>query len=59
MELDFLAGGEYRAEIVRDGINAASLGEDYILEETTFRTGDRLSVDMAPGGGFAVKLIKK
>lgn len=59
IELDFLADGEYAAEIIKDGVNAPSRGEDYILERRLYKRGDRLSVNMASGGGIAVKLIKQ
>lgn len=58
LALWFLDEGEYATEIIRDGINAASRGEDYILERRLFKKGDSLLIGMAPGGGIVVKLIK-
>ncbi len=59
LKLWFLDDGEYTAEIIRDGINAASRGEDYIREKRLFKKGDSFFMGMAPGGGIVVKLIKK
>ena len=59
LELWFLDEGEYMVEIIKDGINAASRGEDYILEKRLYKKGDSLCIEMAPGGGIALKLIKK
>lgn len=51
--LDFLDGEEYEALILRDGVNAASRGEDHLIEKRLYKKGDTLEIDMAPGGGAA------
>lgn len=57
VSLDFLAPGQYKAFICRDGVNADHYAADYILEEKLVQPGDKLSVPLAPGGGFLIKLI--
>ena len=60
--LDFLdAGANYVATIYRDSDDAHyrdhQLG--YVIEEKVLRHGDKLDLYIAPGGGFAIKLIKQ
>lgn len=57
--LDFLDEGEYNLHLLRDGVNADKNARDYVLEHKTVRKGESVSVRMASGGGFALKLIKK
>lgn len=57
---DFLdEGKEYVAEVYRDSEDAHyrdhQLG--YVIEKRVIRREDRLSVYMAPGGGFAIRLF--
>ncbi|HEX6184687.1 MAG TPA: glycoside hydrolase family 97 catalytic domain-containing protein [Pyrinomonadaceae bacterium] len=47
--LTFLGGGRYRASLVRDRADEAAA---VVLENTSAAGGDRLSVDLRPGGGF-------
>ncbi|MGN6618958.1 MAG: glycoside hydrolase family 97 protein [Ilyomonas sp.] len=56
--LDFLEEGNYKATICRDGINAERYASDYILEEKQLQKNDRLTVHLAPGGGFLIRLSK-
>jgi len=53
LKCDFLGDGEYSAEIISDGINADRNGSDYKMEKTKVRSGDELTISMAPGGGWA------
>ena len=46
-------------EIFRDGINADRAARDYAKEERSIVPGDRIKVHMAPGGGWAAKLVKQ
>lgn len=58
--LDFLdAGKTYVATIYRDGptAEAGAKGKDMVRETKTVKKGDRLAIDMAPGGGFAVAIV--
>ena len=56
--LDFLEEGNYKATICRDGINAERYASDYILEEKQLQKNDRLTIHLAPGGGFLIRLSK-
>ncbi|MFA6219429.1 MAG: glycoside hydrolase family 97 protein [Erythrobacter sp.] len=59
--LSFLDPGKtYRAQIYRDGPGATYTGDarfDIVIEEKRVTAADVLSLRMAPGGGFAVRLI--
>ena len=59
LSLDILPPGTYKATIVSDGINANHNAEDYRIEQKTLTTNDQLSLKMANGGGFLIKLIKQ
>lgn len=58
VDLTFLAKGDYRAFSVKDGMNAAQNGSDYRMGYDLVNSAKKLKIDMAPGGGFVVKLIK-
>ena len=62
VELDLsklLGEGEYLAEVFRDGVNADRLGEDYIHEVVTLPASRKVVADMAPAGGYVLKIAKK
>lgn len=59
ISLDFLGEGKYNLHLLRDGANADKNAQDYVLEHKTVRKGESISIRMASGGGFAMKLIKK
>jgi alpha-glucosidase len=54
--LDFLGQGRYEARIFADGPEAAKEGTSLSISVKKVKAGDRLSVHLAPGGGFAVIL---
>jgi alpha-glucosidase len=58
--LDFLPEGEYTVEIFVDGANAYRLARDYKKVVSALPADRKLTVHMAPGGGFAaiIKPIK-
>lgn len=58
LPLDFLGNGRYTAEIFRDGPNAAKRGEDYTRETLGVDKATLLEIEMAPGGGFAIRISK-
>lgn len=61
LSLDFLeAGRRYRAEIYRDGEGAdfRTNPRAIAIEKREVGAGDRLKLRMAPGGGFAVRLVR-
>lgn len=58
--LSFLdAGRRYRAEIYRDGPNADWKGrrEDIVIEQREVTASDTLSLQLAPGGGQAIRFV--
>ncbi|MDR1121885.1 MAG: glycoside hydrolase family 97 protein [Dysgonamonadaceae bacterium] len=58
LDLDFLGAGNYRAEIFKDGVNANKVGMDYKREIIDVPANKRLTISMAPGGGFVARIIK-
>lgn len=55
LDLSFLeAGRTYKAKIFRDGVNAHRHATDYKIEELEVTCKDKITVDLAPGGGFAI-----
>lgn len=58
VDLSFLGDGTYDAEIFRDGDNAATVATDLSRETRQVKKGDKLTIKMAPGGGFAVRLVQ-
>ena len=59
LDLSFLPEGEYVIEIYRDGVNADRAARDY-KKVVTDLPADRIIVaEMAPGGGFVAKIMKK
>ena len=62
VELDLskiLGEGNYVAEVFRDGLNADRLGEDYIHETVAVPASRKMVADMAPAGGFVLKITKR
>jgi len=59
LELDFLPEGEYEVELFRDGINADRVARDYRREVIALPASRTLHAQMAPGGGFVAKIVKK
>lgn len=61
LTMDFLQPGRtYRAEINRDGANAGLDGAvrfDFVREERSIRHGDRLDLQLATGGGQAIRFV--
>jgi alpha-glucosidase len=54
--LTFLGDKKYEAVICEDGINADRYPSDYILRTSELSPGQTLQVNMAPGGGFVMRL---
>lgn len=52
------ANTNYKAEIFRDGVNANKQATDYIREEKIITNQSVMSMQLASGGGFAIKLIE-
>lgn len=57
VSLDFLTPGKsYTLTLFKDGVNAHRKGTDHAIETRVVNSTTRLSIPMAPGGGFAAKL---
>ncbi|WP_428232807.1 glycoside hydrolase family 97 protein [Flavobacterium sp.] len=54
IDLTFLDKGSYSAEIFKDGINANKNATDYKREIIKVKNTDKLTLNMANGGGFAI-----
>ena len=61
MELDFsfLGEGEFVMEIYRDGANAHRAAKDYVKEIVPVPASGKVNIHMAPGGGFAARIVRK
>jgi alpha-glucosidase len=60
LSLDFLdAAGEYSTVICEDGINADRHASDYKMTETKLTNKDAITIKLAPGGGFVMRLKKQ
>jgi len=58
LDFAFLPQGKYKAVIFRDGVNADRDATDYKKENITIASGDKLNVQLAPGGGWAARIEK-
>jgi len=57
LKLDFLKkGSTYKAEIMKDGVNANKQAQDYKHEMKFVSSDSVLNIHLAHGGGFAMKL---
>jgi alpha-glucosidase len=59
LQLDFLPDGNYKAELCSDGFNAETYPADYVIRSFEIRAGQVMSVNMAAGGGFLLKLVRE
>lgn len=58
LDLSFLEDGKYQAEIFKDGINASHNANDYKRTCIQVCKQDRLEIEIAPGGGYIIRLKK-
>lgn len=56
LDTEFLSPGNYKLEIISDGINADTRAEDYIRSTIHIQKGDHLELDMVSGGGWLARL---
>ncbi|GGH03602.1 retaining alpha-galactosidase [Pedobacter zeae] len=54
VDLSFLGKSKFSAEIFKDGMNANKDAADYKHEIVRVTSADKLTIDMANGGGFAI-----
>ena len=59
IDLSFLDEENYEATICEDGINADRYASDYKLTTKQITKNDSISIPMAPGGGYILRLQKK
>ena len=57
LDLSFLGEGAFTAEVFKDGMNANRAARDYKKEIISIPSDRKLTVDMAPGGGFVMKIL--
>jgi alpha-glucosidase len=58
LDLSFLGKGDFTAEIYSDGINADKYGSDYRKTVRKVSMKDTLTLNLAPGGGWAAVISK-
>ena len=56
LDLSFLPAGNYSMEIFRDGINADRYAGDYKHLKTNVKSGDKMKIHLAPGGGWTARI---
>ncbi|MDQ1296105.1 MAG: alpha-glucosidase [Bacteroidota bacterium] len=56
LDLSFLPAGDYNMEIFQDGINADRHAGDYKHININVRSGEKLKIHLAPGGGYAARI---
>lgn len=56
LDLSFLPPGEYQMDIFRDGINADRHAQDFRHIKTSAASGEKMKINMAPGGGWVAKI---
>jgi alpha-glucosidase len=59
VDLSFLGGGAYEAQIIQDGVNADRVASDFKRVLRTVKKGERMTFRMAAGGGFVAVLRKR
>lgn len=59
LNLAFLGDGNFVAEIFRDGVNANRIASDYKKETISVPSDRKVTLVMAQGGGFAMKIYRK
>lgn len=61
LNFDFLDEGDYLATLYRDGADADWQSNPYstMIESLEVNNQSTLGIDMAPGGGFAISVIKR
>jgi alpha-glucosidase len=56
LDFSFLPSGNFHIEIFQDGINADRDGTDYKRTLKSIHSGDKLTIHLAPGGGWAARI---
>jgi alpha-glucosidase len=56
LDFSFLSTGKYTAEVFKDGVNADRNATDYKKEIINVSSGDKVTVHLAPGGGWVARI---
>lgn len=56
LDLSFLPEGNYAMDCFQDGINAGKHAQDYKHLKNNVSSGDKLKIEMAPGGGWVARI---
>ena len=56
LDLSFLPAGKYSMDIYQDGINADRFAGDYKHIKSEVKSGDKVKIHLAPGGGWAARI---
>lgn len=56
LDLSFLPAGKYSMDIFQDGINADNYAGDYKRVKTSVKSGDKIKIHLAPGGGWTARI---
>jgi alpha-glucosidase len=56
LDFGFLGAGAYELTLYQDGINADRNGNDYKMVKRNVTAADKLTIHLAPGGGWAGRL---
>ena len=59
LDLSFLPEGEFIIEIFQDGINADRHAQDYKHLMVSVKSGEKMKIDLAPGGGWVARISPK
>lgn len=59
LDLSFLSEGEWTLDIFQDGPNAQKAARDYVHTTATVPADRKITVHLAPGGGWAAKITSK
>jgi alpha-glucosidase len=58
LDFSFLPEGKFHITYFQDGINAERNGIDYKKIDTTVTKNDKMTIHLAPGGGWAARIEK-
>jgi alpha-glucosidase len=59
LDLSFLPVGEFSIEIFQDGVNADLYSSDYNHLKASVKSGEKLKIHLAQGGGWAARISPK
>lgn len=59
LDLSFLGEGNFKGEVFKDGVNAHRVGRDYKKETIDIPANKKLSISMASGGGYVIKITRR